>query len=230
MHKIIIDSREGKLKEIINDDNISFEQLNVGDAQIVNENNEVLCIIERKTWSDLSSSIKDNRYHEQKSRLLASNCKCIVYLIEGNISCQHRSLPKNTLLSCLIGASLRDNISVFYTQNHQDTLHYIQLIMSKLEKMNLKGSEDTHKSIIQQMSSKKEKYSNMNIWYAQLACIDGVSFSLAQNIANVYPNYRCLYEKYCETQNIKFLTQIPKIGKVLANKIIQSMVLQDTHP
>ena len=65
MSNIIIDSREKDLIEIskFNEDNVEIKQLNLGDIMIDN------IIIERKTWSDLASSILDGRYKEQGERL-----------------------------------------------------------------------------------------------------------------------------------------------------------------
>lgn len=42
-------------------------------------------IIERKTISDLLSSLNDGRYLEQKYRLKKSCISNVVYLIEGNV-------------------------------------------------------------------------------------------------------------------------------------------------
>jgi ERCC4-type nuclease len=44
--------------------------------------------VERKTVTDLSDSIKDGRYYEQKGRLKVSGLRNIVYLIEGPLKPQ----------------------------------------------------------------------------------------------------------------------------------------------
>ena len=87
---LIVDSREGKLKEYfdsINEEitklgiNIKYQNLNLGD--IILKCNDIELIIERKTIYDLFSSIQDGRYKEQKYRLLKNyNLSQIVYLIE----------------------------------------------------------------------------------------------------------------------------------------------------
>ena len=76
--------------------NISVNALSLGDVIIkvisgsesdgVTEKEEL--IIERKSISDLLSSIKDGRYEEQSFRLNGSNVHNhnIMYLIEGNVS------------------------------------------------------------------------------------------------------------------------------------------------
>ena len=66
---------------------ICVENLPIGDIVILDENDEEKLIIERKTLSDLSSSIKDGRYVEQSYRLNGESIHNhnIVYLIEGDI-------------------------------------------------------------------------------------------------------------------------------------------------
>ena len=69
---IIIDNREQKIKQKLTVEKypfISYENLELGDI-LVKYDNELLLIIERKTLSDLASSVKDGRYKQQKIRLL----------------------------------------------------------------------------------------------------------------------------------------------------------------
>ncbi len=65
---IIIDNREHHLINLLEDNEITIEKknLDLGDIIIIKENYKIL--IERKTISDLCSSIKDGRYKEQKIR------------------------------------------------------------------------------------------------------------------------------------------------------------------
>ena len=85
-YSIILDNREGKLIDYFKDKpRILIEQLELGDIIFrINDNDEVKYIIERKSVSDLYSSIKDGRYREQKVRLLANYpLSKIIYLIEN---------------------------------------------------------------------------------------------------------------------------------------------------
>ena len=73
--KLVIDNREPK--ELITAlqnrvDSVSLENLEIGDIIIKNDNNKTILIFERKSLSDLISSIKDGRYKEQSFRL--SHC------------------------------------------------------------------------------------------------------------------------------------------------------------
>ena len=75
--KIIIDKREAKLIEKINEllplykfENVELvtDVLDLGDILVKNDDEEML-LVERKTIADLLSSIKDGRYAEQSLRL-----------------------------------------------------------------------------------------------------------------------------------------------------------------
>ena len=64
------------------------KNLDIGDFVFYDEKNErTLLIIERKSLSDLESSIKDGRYNEQSFRLNEApiNNHNIIYLLEGAI-------------------------------------------------------------------------------------------------------------------------------------------------
>ena len=77
--KLYIDNREPKAiidyLEFINNNsknkvNIEIKSLDLGDYVLYDEENErIIIIIERKSLSDLESSIKDGRYNEQSYRL-----------------------------------------------------------------------------------------------------------------------------------------------------------------
>ena len=92
--ELIIDNRES-IKKYFNDKNlewVKFQNLDLGDY-VFNYNEELVCIIERKTIEDLASSIKDGRYREQKSRLIMNYPKSkLIYLIEGDFTKPNNSI------------------------------------------------------------------------------------------------------------------------------------------
>ena len=65
---LIIDSRETKLLALLRIPH-TVESLPIGDIMIESPDHRLL--IERKTCEDLTASIKDGRYREQRSRLLS---------------------------------------------------------------------------------------------------------------------------------------------------------------
>ncbi|CAM9328386.1 unnamed protein product, partial [Laminaria digitata] len=94
-------------------------------------------IVERKTASDLASSIVDGRYDEQKRRLKLSGLRRRIYLVEGNLSHQNQ-LPPATLRTALASsqacgglaivrcASLTDSVA-FLARTH----HHIASLLSE---------------------------------------------------------------------------------------------------
>ena len=82
-----IDNRERDLIQKFDILNIQIEKknLDIGDIHICSDE-KLLVIIERKTYDDLSTSIKDGRYKEQKNRMIHSISSNVrkIYLFEGN--------------------------------------------------------------------------------------------------------------------------------------------------
>ena len=97
--KLKIDYREKKIIDLLNKNDemktkkydFSVENLTLGDIVICDDNDKEILLIERKSISDLASSIIDGRYNEQSYRLNnnALHNHNIMYLIEGNLQ-MHR--------------------------------------------------------------------------------------------------------------------------------------------
>lgn len=84
---IYIDTRESKLRELLekNEETFITKPLELGDILIEHPNRQIL--IERKTIADFHASITDGRYKNQKLRLLEwrnkeDGRKNIIYLFE----------------------------------------------------------------------------------------------------------------------------------------------------
>ena len=89
-------------------------------------------IIERKTLADLSSSIKDSRFREQKSRLLSVYPpERIIYIIENCRKSKH-NLSDKILRSAIINLSLKHRITVIHSKDIQETAEIIKSIEEKL--------------------------------------------------------------------------------------------------
>ena len=95
-----IDYREKSLLERF--PNIQPKNLTLGDITIEKDGKEII-ILERKTVSDLASSICDGRYKEQSFRMNEHPTPNhnIMYIIEGSLDTAC-SLNKKTLLASLI--------------------------------------------------------------------------------------------------------------------------------
>jgi crossover junction endonuclease MUS81 len=101
------------------------ETLPLGDI-IINDGINDCIIIERKTLSDLASSIKDGRYEEQSYRLngLPHHNHNIIYLIEGdmyNFNSFKAHIDKQTLYSAMFSINYFKGFSVMRSNNIFET-------------------------------------------------------------------------------------------------------------
>lgn len=136
--KIVIDEREPSLYEKCtgmigggvyspNNMHISKTTLTIGDIHILTDDNKEVVIIERKTLSDLLSSIKDGRYDEQSHRLIHSSGMHphnIIYLIEGGVS--SLSFEKRKLVhSVITSINHFKGMTVIKTMNVLESAEFI---------------------------------------------------------------------------------------------------------
>jgi ERCC4-type nuclease len=88
--EVAIDENNRKYK-LKNEGDISLQikQITIGDYSILLADQTLALVIERKTWADLSASIKDGRINQQVKNLerikLEKNCQ-IMFIIEGNLT------------------------------------------------------------------------------------------------------------------------------------------------
>lgn len=219
--KIILDSREAFLKKEFDNSSIihTVQQLFVGDIIIGNH------IFERKTYSDLYSSIISKRFEEQRERLKDTrnnNPQCVlIYLIEGGIDTIKKEHYKivNGAIENLI---LFHGISVMYSLNVHESAILIQKLHAKIIK---KGGLVTNGEITQMKKSQKI---TDNIFLHQLTVIPGVSIQIAQKITQLYPNVGSLILNFNE-KGENLLTDIQmekrKIGKTLSRRIHEFYIL-----
>jgi ERCC4-type nuclease len=120
---IIIDEREIALYErkVFLNTGIELVKkvLHIGDAIIENEEQE-LCVIERKTLQDLLSSIKDGRYVEQSHRLQYTSGLSphnIIYIIEGNMTTLSSERDKQVVYSSITSLNYYKGFSVLRITN-----------------------------------------------------------------------------------------------------------------
>lgn len=149
--KIIVDDRERDvyehLQQIEKPDSITIEKqtLPLGDFFVVkdDETQTPVLLFERKSFSDLFSSIKDGRYEEQSFRLLNDvrfpYKKDIVYVIEGMYSQLRQPSDKKLLFSALTSLSYFKGFSVLRTNSTQDTAELILHMVGKIERDLKKG-------------------------------------------------------------------------------------------
>lgn len=133
--EIIIDDRETAVIPFFNEfpnpsAQFKVERINFGDYAVMYDD-KILIIIERKTWKDLSASIKDGRKHNiEKLKKIRSDTGCqIFYLIEGNpipkSTTKFARIPHKNLQAHLDHLILRDNVRVIYSKNQKGTVFRI---------------------------------------------------------------------------------------------------------
>lgn len=161
--KLYIDNREPKNSisylESLNIDFsnqliIEIKPLEIGDYMYCDEDNSNNNIIfERKSLSDLESSIKDGRYNEQSLRLSQSyfHNHNIIYLIEGAIINYRNKKFKNTLYSSIFSLNHYKGFSVFNTLNNVDTCDMLYNFI--LKKMKEKTKPSFYNNIINKSSN-----------------------------------------------------------------------------
>ena len=122
---------------------IKSETLPIGDI-IISDDKEEKLIIERKSVSDLLSSIKDGRYEEQSYRLngLNHHNHNIIYLVEGDVNRVNRfktdnKIEKLTLYSAMFSLNYFKGFSVFRSFSLEESATIICNMAYKLEKSSL---------------------------------------------------------------------------------------------
>ena len=222
---LIIDNRENKLIALFQQQqgavDHKVEPLDIGDILIKVEYEGVVneVYIERKTLSDLESSIKDGRYSEQKCRM-KSNCPHCIYLIEC-YECFDKLNPmcKGSIINTL----LRDKMQIIFSKDLQDTYVVINEIYKRVLSNPEKYFSSEDKNIYLQKSLvKKKKCGNINkhsIFIKQLSLIPGISYIKAKAIVDS-SNTSSIYELAQKIKGGEFkLSSVPSIGAKLDSSI-----------
>lgn len=172
-------------------------KLNVGDfLWIAKHKTEKNCeyvlpyIIERKRIDDLSSSIKDGRFHEQKFRLKQCGIDNVIYLIENQAKGKACGLPFTTLLQAATNTQIHSNFQVKFTESHEHTILYLTVMTSFVEnifksktpiKFQLMDFDKFNKAAV-----KQRKCTVRETFIKQLLVLKGLSVDIALEITNNY--------------------------------------------
>lgn len=197
--KLKIDYRE---KEFIStlallpDTSVESEvaSMDLGDMGIYDVSGNELVLVERKTLSDLSASIKDGRYAEQSYRLTHAEIHNhnIIYLIEGDMKRESEKyfsrIQPSVLYSAMISLQYHKGFSVVRTIDVKESVEYITRLVLKLtrEKNKLSYYSQASPSSTDYCELvKREKKANItseNIGPLMLSQIPGISASIARTI------------------------------------------------
>lgn len=229
--KLIIDNREPKeLKTLIQDkiENIELKNLEIGDIIFLDDDDNIVLIFERKSISDLISSIKDGRYSEQSFRLqeYPLHNHNIFYLIEGsllNSRKQYNETIQKTVYSAMFSLSYSKGFSLLHTTSLVETAEFIIYFFQKIvkdksikpfyqntnpinntiEEETVKTNEsnkneDNNDYVSHIKTSKKSHITKENISEIMLSQIPNVSINTAKCIINEYNNIENLIKNLRE--------------------------------
>jgi ERCC4-type nuclease len=179
------------------------ENLDIGDYQIRDDTGKTIGIWERKTYGDLASSVHDKRYREQKHRLTTSPAEYKGYIIEGlcpNPTRKYQTLGPGALESIKIGLACRDGFQVLYSTGTAHTAIILSKLLKKIPEY-LKEDRSTgtleekyHSALVQSSVSsvKKENFSPLTCYQAQLSQLPQVSYATAKAISERWSNIGAL--------------------------------------
>lgn len=233
--KLVIDSRESALYQNISNRDLDkykdylelqSEQLELGDIHIHFREN--LLVFERKSISDLLSSIKDGRYKEQKARLLSNiTPNNITYIIEGDDITSSRNNNRNVLSSVYMHSIYRDGIHIVFTKNIEETATFLLTLCIKIIENPNKFIKDNMAttSYVDNIKLKSKKIDNIDTrtcYLMQLSQIPHISLVIAKNIEKFYPTLREFLKALDDSdEKLKLLCKIDKIGKDKAGQILK---------
>ena len=207
--KLLIDNREPNgLKELLMvrlENKIEFHNLEIGDFQIIDESNNVTAIIERKSYDDLISSIKDGRYSEQSFRLneYPLDNRKIYYLIEGDTSnfiIKNDETKVKMLFSSMFSLSFLKDFSILKTNGWLESGEFLIRFFEKIEKLKINSSMDKdYTSVLK--CSKKSNITKDNINEVMLMQIPSISSNVAKQLMEVYKTVENLINNLREDEN-----------------------------
>lgn len=224
-YSMVLDAREMALKEHLG--LVEMKALYCGDIHFVKEDGKAALIFERKTASDLYSSIVSKRFAEQRERLkrlCLQNVK-VCYILE-NLPGKLDAKQQNLCWGAMENLVLYHNMFVLPTK---DVEHTAAVLMHMLKKVNEKAvvPHTTYEPSAVLEHTRKRSLTTENIFPAMLSTIPGISETTAQAIHTVYPCIKFLQNAWdaCETDNDKEKVLIDislgkrKLVKVLSKRI-----------
>jgi len=258
---VIVDYREkelyDRLRLLIDDEGIvTTSNLLMGDIVFVRSRelpetitDGGMLYMERKTIADLSSSISDGRYHEQKQRI-TSNVERgrIVYVVEGRIpstpTYYMNEVKITSVHSALLHTAFRDNIIVHRTADCSETAVFVFQLWKRITKTPDEWEGYFSRSgvaCVQPVADKAlyMKRSDNNkpevAFVNMLAQVNGCSARIAEAITQKYATMYALVTAYdkepCEVRP-KMLENIVvdkrRVGKVLSSRIYEYLCV-GTH-
>lgn len=239
--------------------NVTFEmrRLSVGDfAWICRDRSgkELMLpyILERKRLDDLSGSIQDGRFHEQKFRLKQCGLENKIYLVENEK--KYHGLPISHLQQALANTEVIDGFTIVRTDNNLESMKYIANFSNILTNMFKDKTLTTHidevdsgygnsSNIVKLISFKtfssgSAKNKNMTVrdmLIRQLLQIRGLSVHKAFAIVEQYPSPKLLINAFRKSgnplllSNISYGIPIKTVGPAISKTLFQIYSANDNR-
>lgn len=170
------------------------------------------CLIERKTITDIISSIQSIRYHKQKIYQRKSGLKNCFYIVEGDIIKECKSeLEYKSVLRAISEIEINDGFRIIWSMSLLNTFQlytsitkalFKQLVKTKSQNSNSKKEanncqETTPKfKIIQKRLQICKKRTVFDIWGQMLIRLTECSLELVNKIRSKFDTAKILYQEY----------------------------------
>uniref|UniRef100_A0A0N5ASK4 Crossover junction endonuclease MUS81 n=1 Tax=Syphacia muris TaxID=451379 RepID=A0A0N5ASK4_9BILA len=186
------------------DSKFELRNLSVGDYTWVlrsPEKVEVMLdyIVERKTFNDLSQSIRQGRYEEQKIRLLSIGIRNVVYVVEGT------GEPDAMIEQALVTTQVVNGFLLHKTSNAKETAKFLNIITKRLkERTKITNELQMTFETFQKNAKKTQRRCVKDIFMRQLTVCPQMSAIKAALITSRFPSLLAL------TKHFKSLTEQEK--------------------
>jgi ERCC4-type nuclease len=231
--EFVLDTRERQVAESMDLTGVSIKPLDVGDFQVRYEG-VVRYIFERKTLADLSQSIVDGRYREQKMRMKAAEGAAMIYVLEVPLR-DHDAflLAGDPVSGAVLNSMLRDRIPVLVTSCAAATAKLFETIRARMLKspetyMTATAStcDDEAITVLAAVAGtkKKSRMTKSAMLLCQLCTIPNVSHKTAKQI--VETTKITSIAQLCDGLRSKQidLSRIDRIGKKMADAIADALL------
>ncbi|KAF1870130.1 hypothetical protein Lal_00017711 [Lupinus albus] len=159
-------------------------------------------IVERKHIDDLRSSIRDNRYKDQKIRLLRCGLKKLIYLVEGD---PNTSEAAESIKTACFTTEILEGFDVQRTSGLGDTLRKYGYLTQSIFQYYKSGVFEDHlkcsgtcppfKDFIKQCQD-MEKMTVSDVFAIQLMQVPQVTEEVAMNVLDLFPTLMSLAHAY----------------------------------
>lgn len=231
---LLIDHRENKLKTTLLEDEtvssfkIKCDNLSCGDF-IIQVDDEPIIVIERKTISDLVSSIRDGRYRVQKARMCENyGVNKVLYVIEGNITIDDappqtiNGFDKVSIVSAILNTIFRDNIKIIQVPDTNGTFNLIKQLLLRIGKNPTKYTCNSEQNKVitvakEDLIHKHKVSTKSDMFFYQLTQVPGISAKTASAFVQVYGDMKRFYEQMMPLEDLEKL------------KLLKNITIQDSN-